>query len=610
MKKLIAILLCAAALITPVMAADNSDADKTELVVGSTTPTTGSFAIDAWTQNSSDMDVRELIHGYELSSWSGAQSTFIMNPTVVKNFSALSYGGPHTYTITLYDDLKWSDGSKITAWDYAFSILLTAAPEIAELGGSNAGLSQIQGIDAYRSGKSKSISGVTVVNDTTLKITMIQEYEPHFFYMGLFYIKPYPIGEIAPGCTVKSNAQGIYIDGSFTAADLEKNLLDPETGYATNPAVVSGPYVLTDYDAQEGKAAFEINEYFKGDVNGDKPSIDKIIFRYIPSDKVAEEVKSGNVDLMNRVTTKDSIDALAEEDGFESSAYPRSGLSFISFCCEQPTVATTAVRQAIAHCFDRTAFAEEIVGDHGEVPRGFYGMGQWMVMLLNGSLDAPEDMDVNRKALLKQLSLSAIKSYDLDTARAADLLERAGWRAGADGIRHKNVNGKDVKLELVLAYPEGSAAADALQTLLADNLKEAGIQLTLKAVEPDELLRLYYRQDERDCDMIYLASNFNTVYDPAENFSVDDAHQTVYNRTGLNDTYLYNLAVTMRKTVPGDLLTYCVRWLTFQSYLMQQAPVIPAYTNEYYDFFIPGLKNYNITSYQTWSKAIVAATME
>lgn len=152
--------------------------------------------------------------------------------------------------------------------------------------------------------------------------------------------------------------------------------------------------------------------------------------------------------------------------------------------------------------------------------------------------------------------------------------------------------------------------ADVLPGTLVDNLKKVGIELTLKGVKSDELLRQYYRQEDRSSDMIFMATNFNTVYDPAENFALDEAHQTVYNRTALEDRNLYTLAVQLRKTIPGDLAEYCSRWLKFEDYLMKQLPMIPAYTNDYYDYYVSGLKGYNITSYMTWAKAIVAATME
>ena len=606
LKKIIAILLCAVTLFAPALTSVCCADKQSELVVGSTTPMTGSFATDAWSLNSSDMDVRELIHGYELAGWSSAKSTFIMNSTVVKSIT----GGPDTYTITLKDGLKWSDGSAVTAWDYAFSILLNSSPEIAELGGSTGTFSRIQGVDAYSNGKAEAISGVTVSGNSTLKITLTKDYQPFFFDMGVFNIKPYPIGEIAPDCKVKSGNKGVYIDGEFTAELLKKNLLDPNTGYAAHPKVVSGPYKLVSYDAKENKATFEINEYFKGDMKGKKPSIEKIVFRYVPSDKVTDEVKNGKVDLMNRVTAKESIDALRKESSLKSSAYPRSGLAFISFCCEQTAVSTKEVRQAISYCFDKAAFAKEIVGNYGEVPYGFYGKGQWMVMLINGDMTAPAGMTTAEKNQLDSLELSSIKHYDFSIKQAEKILDKEGWKLGKDGIRSKKIDGKTVKLELVLAYPKGSQAGDVFPKTFVDNLEKVGIKLSLKELDPDELFRQYYRQEDRDCDMFFLATNFNTVYDPAENYALDDAHQVVYNRTALKDRTTYNLALDMRRTEPGDPIGYCAKWVKFQNQLMTQAPIIPAYTNEYYDFYVSGLKNYNITSYQTWSKAIVAATLD
>ena len=249
------------------------------------------------------------------------------------------------------------------------------------------------------------------------------------------------------------------------------------------------------------------------------------------------------------------------------------------------------------------------MGDYGEVPYGFYGKGQWMAMLINGDMTAPYGMTTAEKNQLNSLKLSSIKHYDFSTKKASDLLEKNGWKLGKDGIRSKKVDGKTVKLELVLAYPEGSQAADVFPKTFVDNLEKAGIKLTLKALNTDELFRQYYRQDKRDCDMFFLATNFNTVYDPAENYALDDAHQVLYNRTALKDKSTYDLAVAMRKTQPGDPIGYCAKWVKFQNQLMTQAPVIPAYTNEYYDFYISGLKNYNIKSYQTWAKAIVAASL-
>lgn len=64
--------------------------------------------------------------------------------------------------------------------------------------------------------------------------------------------------------------------------------------------------------------------------------------------------------------------------------------------------------------------------------------------------------------------------------------------------------------------------------------------------------------------MIYLATNFGTVFDPSTTYSTDAAYVKTVNRTGIRDSKLYQLAVDMRKTEPGDVLSYCQKWVAFQ----------------------------------------------
>lgn len=96
------------------------------------------------------------------------------------------------YTFDLYGDLKFSDGSAITAKDYAFSILLTASPELAKLGGQSAAVGAILwGWMRTESGKSSVLRGVRLLSDTQMSITISKAYEPYFYEMALSY-SPYP----------------------------------------------------------------------------------------------------------------------------------------------------------------------------------------------------------------------------------------------------------------------------------------------------------------------------------------------------------------------------------------------------------------------------------
>lgn len=150
---------------------------------------------------------------------------------------------------------------------------------------------------------------------------------------------------------------------------------------------------------------------------------------------------------------------------------------------------------------------------------------------------------------------------------------------------------------------------DALNATLTENLAAIGVRLTVKAVPMNELLDIYYRRVERDCDMIYLATNFGTVFDPSTTYSTDEAYVKTVNRTGIRDKKLAQLAVDMRKTEPGDVLSYCQKWVAFQERWTEVLPAIPVYSNVYFDFYTTRLQNYRVTENQTWTQAIVGATL-
>ena len=111
--------------------------DYNELTVGTVTPFDGKFFTQMWGNVSSDLDVRALIHDYDLVEWRMEDGVFAIDPSVVSGIVVTeNAAGDRTYTMTLYNDLFYSDNTRITAWDYAFSMLLSIAPQIAEIGGS------------------------------------------------------------------------------------------------------------------------------------------------------------------------------------------------------------------------------------------------------------------------------------------------------------------------------------------------------------------------------------------------------------------------------------------------------------------------------------------
>ena len=613
--------------------------DYDELTVGTVTPFNGCFFTDMWGNVTSDLDIRLLLHGFNLVEWRGGEGIFNIDPSVVSGIVVTENGlGDRTYTLTLYDDLYYSDGTRITARDYAFSMLLSIAPEMAEIGAGVRAKDYLIGYEDYISGAASSLAGVRIINDGTLAITVSGEYLPYFYEFALLDCTPYPIGVIAPGCRVADDGNGVYIANEdpevqepvFTADLLRQTILDPETGYLSHPSVVSGPYRLTAYDGRQ--VELEINEYYKGNSMGAKPLIPRLVCKVVQNETMIDAFAQGDYGLLNKCLSAEVLQEgtrlITSGDRFEMTNYPRNGMSFISFCCERESVNSVAVRQAIAMCLDKDGLVNDTVANYGLRVDGYYGMGQWMYQLVDGThafpmeapaADADEAAIAEYEAKIAEweaLTLDNIRVYAFDVAGAVALLEGEGWTLNREGgafdpekddVRCKDVDGEIKALELKLIAPEGSSLNDNLQANFIDHLAEAGIVVDVEIMPMEQLLKYYYRREARDCDMVMLATNFDVVFDPAMIFMPDGAQVNTYNPTAIDDEQLYALAMDMRRTDSGDTLAYCRKWVAFQERFQEIEPVIPIYSNVYFDFYPRVLHDYDVSSNITWTQAIVGA---
>lgn len=584
------------------------------LTVASATQLSGRFFTDLWGNNASDIDVRRLLHGYNLVSWQEDKGCYTVDESVVSGIAATQDSeGNRTYTIALYDDLYYSDGSRITAADYAFSILFQASEEAAKAGADTSKTDFIYGVDAYRSGRVDRLPGVRLLNEKTLSVTIKAEYLPDFYELSLLSFNPYPISVIAPGMHVVDKGYGVSLQnihgdgqwGSFTVNTVRTNVLNEKTGYMSHPTVVSGPYTLTSFDGTT--AQFELNPYYKGNARGEKPAIRYLTYTLAGSDAV-DLLADGQVDLLNRVTSRAQTEAaktLVENGGYASQTYPRSGASFIYFCCENPAVSSARVRQAIAMCLDKDALVTGYVGDAGVRVDGYYGIGQWMYQAAVGQMAVPLNETGENEDWTGVNLEKTVPVYALDTDAAAALIAEDGWALSAKGNMVKRIGNGDVALNLVMLVPEGNGIAALMQTALADNLEKINVHLEIREMPMTQLLRQYYGQEDRDCDMIYLASNFADVFDPAPTFEVNG----FANYTRVQDAELYQLALDMRRTEAGDLLGYCQKWLAFQKRFAEVLPAIPVYSNNYTDVYTDRLQGYDITANPSWGLAVVGAQL-
>ena len=741
--------------------------DMEHPTVANPTQMEGFFFTSQWDNNTADIDVRALLDGYNLIEFDWDDGSYRVDPSVGSGVAVTeNQAGDRSYLLVLYHDLYFSDGSPITAWDYAFSLLFSIDQRIndldgdadcrdyllgcqeyllrtaelkrtqlvrrdgllaeqvlevrledspegearyagpAEVMGESEGLTLYRndvneltlapeddaarlrpvhvdaqgfitdwhyenGVRVFSDGSHGVLSGVRVLSDDMLMITVDHEYLPYFYQMGMLYCAPYRASAVLPGVEVRDDGLGAYLANAeeqprpledadapvFSVENLREALLDPENGYLRHPTLSSGPYTLLSFDGVT--AEFELNPWYKGNSKGETATIPRLTYTLAENETAVEKLATGVFDVLNKMTRADVISQClelminssyltVEEDeekileteyvsrnGYGMTTYPRIGLSYISFCCERDTVCSQAVRQAIAYSLDRDQLTMDYTGGNGIRVDGYYGLGQWMLSVVQGFVSYPvpppeDENDVEawqvydeEFAAWEELSLDTLTAYTLDLDEARRLLDADGWELNEDGIREKD----GVQLALTMIYPETNEMAESFQEWLVPNLEAVGIQLNLVPVPNGALQRMFYRQipDEEDAlemeklglidaegvrqfDMIYMATNFEVVFDPSAQFSlVDGVYE--WKSTGYADQELFDLAWDMSHTEEGHTLEYMQRWIAFQERFNETLPMLPIYSNVYFDFNIAELQGYDVDENVTWSQAIVGSAL-
>lgn len=595
---------------------------------GNTTPLTGRFFTTMWGGNTSDLDVQNLLFAYSPILWDGELGRFRFDHSVVQDALLTSdEEGNRNCLIVLADDLVWSDGSPVTASDYAFSVLLQTDSAVAETGGKPADFSWIRGIDEYLSGEAKTLTGFRILTDNMLQITMKAESLPYFYELNRLNILPYPIAEIAPGTKVRDDGEGIYLTQQLTADLLREYVLDEKTGYMSHPRVTSGPYVLESFDG--GSAKFAINPLYKGNEAGMVPRIGEIEYTTADNENMVKWLAEGRLDLLNKVTMAEPILkgiqlVRSDPESFSMDNTTRTGLTMIWFTETSQIAREAAVRKAVAHCFDRNSFIREYTGTFGMRTDGLYGLGQWMYRIASGQAEPPvfppdnptqEDEQAYQAALKEweSISLQGLTIYQYSIEEAMRLLEEAGWNLNENGepfdrtkdkVRYRQDGEELTGLSLILDMPDTSGARTAIENYLAIPLRQAGVKVRVKTVSMETIQSAYEGRTETDADMLFLGDNFSIAFNPEML-----APHTQGNELSAVKEELHNLALDMVRTEPDNLIGFERKWIALQEKITETLPLIPVYTNVYFDFFDRKLHGYRISQATGWGEAIVSAYM-
>ena len=577
-----------------------------QVIIGDVSETSGDIT-PHWANGESDYNAYKLVALGMEPIVNDQTGKWIENPAVLEKLESVdNEDGSKTYTVTIKDGLKFSDGSPITAENYVFTSMLCASNEfLTDLEASEASSGQYQyykGFGAYSTGESDTFEGLHLIDEKTFSVTIDSEFVPYYYGQALLSVNPESMALWVPeDVTLEETENGVKFSDNYTAEYTGVKVDEARWNYNIN----SGAYMLTAYDENAYTYTLTKNPNFPGNFEGQTANIETVLIKYTPQDTMMDQLKTGAVDILYQVPDGDQIEQgldMVEEGGFDYLNYGRAGYGMISFKCNQGPTQFEEVRHAVAYLLDRVTFAQTFTGGHGLVVNGPYGSQQWMAE------EYAEEID----------GLNAY-TYSLDSAIAE--LEAGGWVYNEDGsdysgsgIRYKKLDdGTYMPLIIEWFSSENNSVSDLLVTSLQQNpdVEAAGMKINQTVGSFTDLLTNYYdNSEENSYQMFNLATGFGNPYDMAYMYEPGSG-SNINAVKGEDGQKLYDLAVAMNQTEEGDDEAYAENWFNFISFWNEVLPEIPLYSNDYHDFFTSKLHDFEEDGYN-WdiTRAILYANME
>lgn len=341
--------------------------------------------------------------------------SFEVEPDLAESWEVSEDNLVHTFT--LRPGVTWHDGAPFTAEDVKFTYDLVTDAEWP--GGLDSYFAQIAGAAEHKAGEADQLTGVEVIDETHVRITLLQP-------DALFLASAASRQRILPK----------HILESLPVAEIDRS------DFARKP-IYTGAYIVEEWHQGESLTLRANPDYFGG-----PPAIETVISRFIPDPATAyAELSSGGLDL--GTVPPDLLEAFRSDPAFTVRELPGLRIIFLNFDLTLPIFSDPRVRQAMSHAIDKQTVIDALLLGYGEVGRSLITPLAWIY-----NPDAPD--------------------YPYDPERAASLLEEAGWTMGDDGVR-TNANGD--RLAFVLTVPT-AWRQDGLA--VQPFLEEAGFEVTIE----------------------------------------------------------------------------------------------------------------------------------
>lgn len=281
---------------------------------------------------------------------------------------SVSNGGK-TYKFVLKDDLKFSDGSPLTASDFKWSWERAALPE-TESPIVDEFLGDIIGVQAIIDGDATTAEGIEVIDDLTLQVTIDSP-------------KPYFIAKLTYPIAFVVNRENVTSGGENWTDDL----------------VGTGPFVLKSYSIGERMVLAKNPHYW-----GDPAYLDEVQLLLAGGSAMAmyenDEIDITGIGLADLERVTDPEEELSKD---VVEVPPSFSTSYIGFNVEEAPFDDVHFRRALNFAVDKQLVANAVFSDlvrpaTGVIPPGFVGFNPDLEGLAFDEERAKEELAMSRYA--------------------------------------------------------------------------------------------------------------------------------------------------------------------------------------------------------------------
>ena len=293
-----------------------------------------------------------------------------------------------TWTFTMRDGLKWSDGTDLNAKDFEYSFKRMANPDTAAPYAETC-LSMIDGFDAAQAGDPDALN--VKASDDGKTLTIVLSYPCSYFDKMAAFAAMSPVQQ----ATVETNG-----DSWCTSADT---------------FVSNGPYMITDWTPSE-RIVLSKNPNYVGGWDSSKIVSDTITLLLLEDSSASfAAYNSGEAVLIKDVPTDEIPSLTKAEDGGDFYVDTILGTYYVSLNLQRDAFKDAKVRKALSLAIDRDYVANTIM-------QGTYTTADSIVG--PGIVDESGYFHDNGNAPY----ISA--DYEANMAEAKKLLEEAGYPNG------------------------------------------------------------------------------------------------------------------------------------------------------------------------------------